>query len=131
MLTTIELYLKLLSFINRLEKIVSLSILKKIKIACIKHLICQKKYIDNDITNIVCTKPNKLHMCEKAIKKIVEKKNDVFRISPRAIVVCVLNNNRQMLNCIKQLGYPLEMIIYASNYNLIKKRRLEKYIDNF
>jgi hypothetical protein len=35
-----------------------------------------------------------------------------------------------MLKKIKELGYPLEMIIYASNYHLIKKRQLEHVVKN-
>lgn len=88
----------------------------------------EEDYIDNDITNIVCTKPDKSKKCVRALAKLQERKDAIFRISPRALVTCVLNNNLEMIQKIKELGYPIEMIIYASNYNLIKKRRLENII---
>lgn len=130
MFTVKIVYIKLLNIIKYFDNIIQLSMLKHIKIICIKNLILEKEYIDNTITNIVCTKPNKSQECLKALIKLQQRKDDIFRISPRALVTCVLNNNLYMLKKIKELGYPLEMIIYASNYHLIKKRRLEHVVKN-
>lgn len=123
-------YISFLDIIKYLDQLMHLSIFKHLKILCIKELLLEKEYIDNDITNIVCTKPNKTQECCKALTKIEKRKKDIFRISPRALVSCVLNKNLAMLQKIKELGYPLEMIIYASNYHLVQKRRLENIIKN-
>jgi hypothetical protein len=123
--------LSFIYYITKIEKTIPWAIFKKCKIMILKYMIYQKDYIDNKITNIVCTKLNKSNNCERALHKVMEKEFNIFRISPRGLVFCVLHKNYQMLTKLKQLGYPLEMIIYASNYHLIKKRRLEKYIYNF
>lgn len=120
--------LHILHFTNMLESVLHLSIFKKIKIICIKRLILEQDYIDNNISNLVCTKPDQYNKCDKALYKLRESQKNIFRISPRAIVVCVLNNNIEMLHSIRDLGYPLEMITCASNYHLIKKRNLENFI---
>ena len=125
-----HIYICLLDYITKLEKIIQLSIFKHIKIICIKQLILEKDYIDNKITNIVCTKLDKTNKCEKALSKLNERKIDIFRLSPRGLVFCVLHKNHEMLQKIKELGYPLEMIIYAENYHLIKKRRMENFISS-
>lgn len=119
-----------LYYITKIEKFLpwSYSILKNCKIVILKYMICQKDYIDNQITNIVCTKPNKTNNCDRALHKVMERQFDIFRISPKGLVFCVLHENYKMLKKIKELGYPLEMIIYAKNYHLIKKRRLEHFI---
>lgn len=118
----------LLHYITKLEKVIPLYILKNIKIIIIKQLITNKQYVDNDITNILCTKLDKNNKCDKAINKLINKKTDIFRISPRGLVFCVIHKNYEMLKKVKEFGYPIEMIVYADNYHLIKKRRLENVI---
>jgi len=95
-----------------------------------KLLLSDKLFIDNDVTNIVCTRTNKNGKCDRAIYKLSLCYWNIFCISPRALVFCVLNKNKDMLKYVRSLGYPLEMITYADNYNLIQKRRLENYIHN-
>jgi hypothetical protein len=92
-----------------------------------KHLL---GFIDNEVTNIVCTRLDKKGKCDKAIHKLSLCSWKIFCISPRALVFCVLNKNMDMLNYIHFLGYPLEMITYADNYHLVQKRRLVNYIHN-
>ena len=102
---------------------------KSIKMFLIRNFIVgNKRFIDNDITNIVCTKPDKNGKCFKAICKLGLCYWNIFCISPRALVFCVLNNNVTMLKYIKNLGYPLEMIIYADNYHLVKKKCLQNFV---
>lgn len=117
-----------LQYITKIEKILQWYIFKHIKIICLKKLISEKNYIDNQITNIICTKLDKYNNCERALSKIDKRKSNIFRLSPRGLVFCVLNKNYKMLQKIKELGYPLEMIIYAENYHLIKKRHMENFI---
>lgn len=130
MFTIKTIYINLLHIMNYFDNLIQLSIFKRIKIICIRKLLLEKDFVDNTITNIACTKPNKSQKCLKAVIRLQERKHNIFRISPRALVACVLNNNLDMLQKIKEVGYPLEMIIYASNYHLIKKRHLENFIRN-
>jgi hypothetical protein len=99
-----------------------------IKIFILKKLLLG--FIDNDVTNIVCARLDKKGKCDKAIHKLGLCSWNIFCISPRALVFCVLNNNKDMLKYVRSLGYPLEMITYADNYHLVQKRRLENYIHN-
>ena len=92
---------------------------------CIVH---DKSFINNDITNLVCTKPNMKNNFDRTFAKIKEQSENIFRISPRALVFCVLHKNVDMLKYIRSLGYPLEMIAYADNYSLVKKRYLQNFI---
>jgi hypothetical protein len=93
-----------------------------LKICIIRNLMhYDKHFIDNEITNIVCTKPNVANNFQRVFAKIDQHASDIFRISPRSLVFCVLHKNEPMLKHIQQLGYPLEMISYADNFNLIKK----------
>jgi len=114
---------RMLHGLTHLENRFAWNIFKQIKMVFLKCLISQKDYIDNDITNIVCTKPDKNRECDRALRKIAERQYDVFRISPRAIVVCILNKNIEMMRHLRQYGYPLEMVEYASNFGLILKQR--------
>ena len=82
-----------------------------------------KGYGNNEITNIVCTKLDKNGKCEKAIEKIKKYKTEIFEIYPRGLVYCVYNNNNVMLKCLEEMGYPLKMIVYANNYNILKQKQ--------
>ena len=107
-------------------------VFKSIKMFVLKKLIVNgnKDFIDNDVTNIVCTRLDKNNKCDKAIYKLGLCSWRIFCISPKALVFCVLNNNVVMLKYIKYLGYPLDMIIYADNYHLVKKKCLENFVHN-
>lgn len=98
---------------------------KHLKIRLLQWLIKYDGYIDNDITNLVCTTPDRNGGCKKALQKVRERAHNIFRISPRALVYCVLHRNREMLLLLKEYGYPLEMIESAINYGLIKKRGID------
>jgi len=95
---------------------------KYLKVRLLQWFIKYDGYIDNDITNLVCTTPDRTGGCSKALTKVRERAHHIFRISPRALVYCVLHKNREMLSLLKEYGYPLEMIECATNYSLVQKR---------
>ena len=81
-------------------------------------------FTNNDISNILCIKANSNYSFQKSLEKIRKKSmSDIFRVSPRAIVSCVLSNNIEVLRYIQDVGYPLEKIVCASNFGLVKKRK--------
>jgi hypothetical protein len=87
-------------------------------------MIKYKDYGNNEITNIICTKPDKNGQCIKAIEKLKKYKTEIFEIFPRGLVYCVINKNKDVIDYLKQIGYPMEMIMYANNYHLIKKHKI-------
>lgn len=111
-----------LNFISLIERKWKIRFLKTIKIFVLRQLIKCPYFLDNEITNIVCSKPNKDGTNSRALKKLREKKDKIFQIYPRGIVCCILNQNVEMIYCLIELGYPLEMMKYADNYDLIKKK---------
>ncbi len=121
--------IRVLQSITYIENVFPWQIFKYLKIEMLKRLITYEGYIDNDITNIVCTKLDRNKKCERALCKLRERKHDIFRISPRGLVCCVLNTNMDMLYELKKMGYPLEMITWSTNYHLVKKRQLIHVID--
>jgi len=112
----------LLHLLSKFEQNIPLKIFKNIKIYILLKMLKYKHFCDNDITNIVCSKPKKDGMCEKAIAKLLQHKQKIFQISPRAIVYCLVNKNTHMLQCLKKLGYPISIAQYADNFHLIQKK---------
>lgn len=105
------------------------SLTLKCKCAILRQcIVYDKSFINNDISNLVCTKSNTKNNFDRTFSKIKQQSQNIFRISPRALVFCVLHKNIEMLKYIQDLGYPLEMISYADNYSLVKKKNLERFI---
>jgi len=98
---------------------------KKIKVFLLKQLLDKDPYfINNDVSNILCMRANHSNNFNKSLCKILDKPlSELFRVSPRAMVSCVLNDNIEMLKYIQNRGYPLEMIVYANNFGLLQKRK--------
>lgn len=116
--------------VSRFERKLGLQWFYWIKVFILKNMVASKYFIDNDITNIVCTKLDKNNKCDKAIKRLSRCPERIFCISPRCLVFCVLNKNIHMLTHLKNMGYPLDMIKYADNYGLVVKKRMEHFIYN-
>lgn len=106
-----------------LEKKTNIKWFRNVKIYIMKYLFTLKCYGNNEITNIICTKPDKNGKCIKAIEKIKKYTTEIFEIYPRGLVYCVYNKNNIMLKCLEEMGYPIEMIAYANNYNLLKQKQ--------
>ena len=122
-----SLSIRFLHFLSFIERKLNSKFFNSIKIYLLKILIKEKNFLDNQITNIVCTKPDKYGKCKRAIRKIMTNKDKIFQIYPRALVFCILHNNTEILNCLNDLGYPFEMIQFADNYNLIKKKNIKLF----
>ena len=92
-------------------------------------MLTRKDFIDNDVSNIICSKIGKFSDSKKIIEKLTFCGNKIYCISPRSLVCCVLNKNTEILKYLKENGYPLEEIIkYADNYHLIHKKKLDYLI---
>lgn len=105
-----------------LERKTGLQFLRNIKIFILSRLIKIDGYLDNDITNIICSKPKKNGRNLMALAKLGKNTDKIFQISPRGILYCILNHNYDMIEYIVDLGYPIEMVKYADNYNLIIRK---------
>jgi hypothetical protein len=88
----------------------------------LRKLLVDKNFCDNQISNIVCSKTKSDGSCNRAIKKLLEQKDKIFFISPRAIVYCILNKNIPILICLQKLGYPIEIAEYADNFHILQKK---------
>lgn len=112
----------ILKFISDIERKTGVRFLRNIKVYVLAQLIKSDNYLDNDITNIVCSKPKKTGNNMRAIMKLEKNKDNIFQISPRGIVYCILNHNMEMIQYLAKLGYPIEMVKYANNYHLISDK---------
>jgi len=108
-------------------------IFKKAKLFLLRYMITNDPHFtNNDVSNILCIKANSSNNFRKSLQKIGDKPlSDIFRISPRAIVSCVLNNNIDMLFHLQNRGYPLEMMVYADNFGLLQKRKKIHVLQEF
>lgn len=107
-----------------LEQKTNIKWFRHLKVYILREMIKYKDYGNNEITNIICTRPDKNGNCTKAIEKLKKYKTEIFEISPRGLVYCVINKNKNMLDCLEQMGYPLEMVLYADNYKLLQKHKI-------
>lgn len=117
-----------LHFISCLERKLGVAWFCKFKVFILKRMLTCKDFVDNDISNIVCTNLDRFNKCDKAIQRLSNSGERIFCISPRSLVFCVLHKNIEMLKCVKNMGYPLEMIKCSDNYGLVVKKRMEKII---
>lgn len=104
-----------------LEKKTNITWFRNLKIYILKIMLTYTDYGNNEITNIVCTKPDRNGHCKKAIEKLKNYKTEIFEIYPRGLVYCIFNQNNEMLDCLEEMGYPIEMVTFANNYSLIKR----------
>lgn len=118
----------LLHLLSKIQQNVPLKIIENIKIYILLKMLKHKDFYDNDITNIVCTKPKKDGKCDKALAKLLEHREKIFQISPRAIVCCILNKNIPLLKSLQELGYPIEIAKNAPNFHILTKRSRNDYI---
>lgn len=120
-------FIQFLCILTKVENTLGIRphILKKIKMFFLRHMITNDAHFtNNEISNIVCIKANRTGKFHRSLEKITDKPlSDIFRVSPRAIVSCVLNNNITMLMYLQNTGYPLEMMFYATNFGLVQKRK--------
>jgi hypothetical protein len=119
--------IRFLHFLSFIERKINSKIFNSFKIYILKILMKENHFFDNKITNIVCTKLDKNGKCERAIHKLLTNKDKIFQIYPRALVFCILQNNIEMIKNLDTLGYPFEMIKYADNYHLIKKKNIKLF----
>jgi hypothetical protein len=119
----------LLSILSNLERKIHYNIFWALKIYILKKMLMRKDFIDNNVSNIICSKIGKFTDSKKIIEKLTFYGNKIYCVSPRSLVCCVLNKNTEILKYLKENGYPLEEIIkYADNYYLIHKKRLNYLI---